>query len=162
MVIVTRLKDKIVKTVLFPKRESRCSGREDGILFPKRESSCSSSEDGIEGLKFTGNMVKVVKAHRVNVRKIVKMNSIANVNSSEQYDNSECCDEDETTESSNDNFCDKMDRCFVIVNLYDVKSVKVGDQSKDVFNLLAVHPDGRTRIMSVWGVNATPVHSFFM
>lgn len=153
MVIVTRLKDKIVKTVLFPKRESSCASCEDGILMPKRESSCSSSEDGIEGLKFTGNMVKVVKAHKVKVRKVVKLNSVAKDHGS---------DEDETIESRDDDFCDKMDRCFVIVNLYDVKSVKVGDQSKDVFNLLAVHPDGRTRVMSVWGINATSMHSFFM
>jgi hypothetical protein len=78
-------------------------------------------------------------------------------------DGSEISDDEDTIEPYNNDFSDKMDRCFVIEEISGMaKRLLKGGGMKDVFNLIATHPNGQRRVMSVWGPNGYSAYTWFM
>ena len=70
---------------------------------------------------------------------------------------------DSTDESDFPSF---LDICFTVADVPNVAVIPIAScngtaATKEVFNLVTFNPNGKKRILTVWGVNAKNVHAFF-
>jgi hypothetical protein len=176
MVIVTKSDDKLKKVMSLQKREELSSRSEDGIKgvmligkngqvlkapkmkvmkmisIPKDDKSESSNDN--QQMESQHNIIKASKRKEMEV-----VESISARNDNE----SEVSNDDDTLNQCDDDFSDQMERCFVIEEISGMakRNLKSGGM-KDVFNLVAMHPNGQRRVMSVWGSNGISTYKFFM